>query len=109
MVICRLVMRCSAPPDQLRTLAEELERWCDFELDEGECFVEIEESCLKDLRAGELPLPRFLAMTKMLHLPKKLTQILGEEFVAAMDIDVELEEGQVSKTSLESLRPGAAF
>ena len=79
MTICTVELAPAARPDQLKELADRLERWCDHELDTGGCYCAVDPQHLSDLKSGERPLPGLLRHTAALHRMSDVSQRLGGE------------------------------
>jgi hypothetical protein len=79
MFICELTICETATVEQLKDLAETIEQWCEVE-DEGYgYYASVNDQGLRDLRAGELPLPFFLEGMGLARKTNKVLRGLGRD------------------------------
>jgi hypothetical protein len=82
--VCKMTLNESATSDQLKELAESLERHCDSVEEFHGCYASVAVQHLANLRAGELPAPFVVDLMNTFDLTNKVREILKQD---ALTID----------------------
>lgn len=77
--MCEIAVSPAATSQQLKYLAEALERWCDEILDSEGPLCRVDPQQLQDLQAGELPKPEFLQWTAHFREMNRVMRFIGED------------------------------